>query len=111
MSNTATGVVELGSSSEDSDDSIEKLPARKRLRKGPQESVMLRGDSALDRWPLDHEGSWLTYLPKFVENPADALKELINEVLWEQGKVKIFGKEHLERRLTAFYADDGQQYR
>ncbi|EER09902.1 conserved hypothetical protein [Perkinsus marinus ATCC 50983] len=70
-----------------------------------------RGANSGDRWPLDHEGSWLTYLPKFVENPADALEEMINEVPWEQGRVKIFGKEHLERRLTAFYADDGQQYR
>ncbi|KAF4685348.1 hypothetical protein FOZ60_006611 [Perkinsus olseni] len=35
----------------------------------------------------------------------------MREVPWGQGTVKIFGKEHLERRLTAFYADDGKQYR
>ncbi|KAF4690131.1 hypothetical protein FOZ60_000587 [Perkinsus olseni] len=117
MTNGLKEVVELGSSSEESDCSIEKLPPRKRSRKAepprPREGRVLNlpGDTPLDRWPLDDEGSWLTYLPSFVEDPAEALGELMREVPWGQGTVKIFGKEHLERRLTAFYADDGKQYR
>ncbi|KAF4646829.1 hypothetical protein FOL47_005577, partial [Perkinsus chesapeaki] len=68
-------------------------------------------DVDLKQWALDDQGSWVTYVPSFVPKPAAVLEELIRDIPWGQGKVKIFGKEHLERRLTAFYADDGKQYR
>ena len=36
------------------------------------------------------------------------LKELVK---WEQGKIKLFGKELYEPRLSAFYGDGGKNYK
>lgn len=39
------------------------------------------------------------------------LEQLLNEVNWQQNKIKMFGKIYDEPRLTAWYGDDGIRYK
>jgi len=54
----------------------------------------------------------LFYCENFwVKEEADSiLKVLQEELQWEQGSIKIFGKNILEPRLTAWYGDAGKAY-
>jgi alkylated DNA repair dioxygenase AlkB len=54
----------------------------------------------------------LDYYPNFLDtNLADSyLKTLLNNLLWEQHSIKIFGKTIPQPRLTALYAINSQPY-
>lgn len=61
---------------------------------------------------LDEQGSLVSYEPSFAL-PAETSKwlaELRRTVTWEQGHVKLFGKELPEPRLTCYYGDPGLEY-
>jgi alkylated DNA repair dioxygenase AlkB len=54
----------------------------------------------------------IRYYPCFFdeETAERYLRTLLREVAWEQRTLFIFGKRHLEPRLTAWYGDEGAQY-
>lgn len=57
---------------------------------------------------LPFEGE-LLYYPNFVSN--DFFEKIKNETLWKQEGMKIYGKEVLFPRLTAWYAEEGKTYK
>ena len=62
--------------------------------------------------PIDIPDGELFYAPDFLA-PADAvflLKTLTADIAWEQHHVKIFGKEMLAPRLSAWYGDADATY-
>ena len=44
------------------------------------------------------------------ERTAGILQALTHDVSWQQHQVKVFNREHLVPRLTAWYGDKGMQY-
>jgi alkylated DNA repair dioxygenase AlkB len=56
--------------------------------------------------PFDGE---MYYFPQFVSN--DFFLKLKSETNWKQEGMKIYGKEILFPRLTAWYADEGKTYK
>eukprot|EP00286_Rhodomonas_abbreviata_P019017 CAMPEP_0181309486 /NCGR_PEP_ID=MMETSP1101-20121128/12038_1 /TAXON_ID=46948 /ORGANISM="Rhodomonas abbreviata, Strain Caron Lab Isolate" /LENGTH=366 /DNA_ID=CAMNT_0023415971 /DNA_START=149 /DNA_END=1250 /DNA_ORIENTATION=+ len=82
------------------------------------------GNTQVSELKLDQHGSFLSYYPslacatcpKSVFN-REKIEILRTELLkkpggartilpWSQGRLKVFGKEHTERRFTCFFADD-----
>jgi alkylated DNA repair dioxygenase AlkB len=61
---------------------------------------------------LPYDGQ-LVLLNKFYPNSqADQYYQILSETLaWETKQLKIFGREFLAPRLTAFYGDTGRKYR
>jgi alkylated DNA repair dioxygenase AlkB len=53
------------------------------------------------------------YYPAFIsENESEYFyKELLSQIKWEQVPIVIFGKKILQPRLTAWFADEGLNYR
>lgn len=60
---------------------------------------------------LSQDGS-LVYFPNFytVDEQAEIFESLKTEVNWRNDKITMFGKEHLQPRLTAWYGDPGKVY-
>lgn len=54
----------------------------------------------------------LRYYPNFFEQKeADVVfEQLMNIVPWQQDNIKVFGKTHLQPRLTALYGDNDKSY-
>ncbi|MGY0393037.1 alpha-ketoglutarate-dependent dioxygenase AlkB family protein [Bizionia sp. KMM 8389] len=54
----------------------------------------------------------LIYIPNFysLEKANNLFKYLIDSVPWQQDLIKIFGKTHLQPRLTALYATNNKSY-
>jgi alkylated DNA repair dioxygenase AlkB len=54
----------------------------------------------------------LVYYPSFFNDEAavDLLKKLKNEIHWQEENIVVFGKTHLQPRLTAFYSDAKLKY-
>lgn len=54
----------------------------------------------------------LVYFPVFYNEEESNLlyKKLFNAIPWEQHKIKLFGKEILQPRLTAFYGEPERSY-
>ncbi|MCX7550615.1 alpha-ketoglutarate-dependent dioxygenase AlkB family protein [Xanthomarina sp. F2636L] len=54
----------------------------------------------------------LIYIPQFYnQSQADKLfKILLEQVLWQQDNITIFGKTHKQPRLTALYSEDNKSY-
>lgn len=52
------------------------------------------------------------YFPKFLglSEATEAFGVLRNEVPWQQDSIKVFGKTHLQPRLTALYGVAGRTY-
>lgn len=46
----------------------------------------------------------------YVENAEELMEWLINNLEWEQGQVRVFGKVHNERRQTIFFSSRGNSY-
>ncbi|MCY4226093.1 MAG: alpha-ketoglutarate-dependent dioxygenase AlkB [Gammaproteobacteria bacterium] len=44
------------------------------------------------------------------DETANILKALTHDISWQQHKVKVFNREHLTPRLTAWYGDQGMRY-
>ena len=58
------------------------------------------------------ERSEIIYFPDFI-NEANAdffFEKLRQELNWQSEKIRIFGKEHWQPRLLAWYADSGVKY-
>lgn len=58
------------------------------------------------------EGALLHYYPSLWESEEalSLFKKLRKETAWEARKIKVFGKEHMQPRLTAWYGDEGKSY-
>ncbi|HSD07488.1 alpha-ketoglutarate-dependent dioxygenase AlkB [Flavobacterium sp.] len=54
----------------------------------------------------------IIYFPKFFfEEEANALfKELLEKTPWQQDEITVYGKKHLQPRLTALYGNEGKPY-
>ena len=52
------------------------------------------------------------YYPHFFDkDEAETIyAELINEIPWQQDDIRIFGKTHLQPRLTALFGNEGKSY-
>ncbi len=52
------------------------------------------------------------YYPNFfnTEKADELFKKLIEETHWQQDNISIFGKTHLQPRLTALYGNEGKPY-
>jgi alkylated DNA repair dioxygenase AlkB len=52
------------------------------------------------------------YIPKLFskEKSVEYLSQLMNEIQWKQEPVKIFGREIMQPRLTAWYGDSDKPY-
>ncbi len=62
---------------------------------------------------LNLKGAEVTYYPEFFNiNDADNyFKSLLNYIKWQQDTITVYGKTHLQPRLTAFYANNKNTYR
>ena len=54
----------------------------------------------------------IAYIPDFLSSglAQDALKELLEKTPWKQDPITIFGKTHLQPRLTALYGEKSYSY-
>lgn len=54
----------------------------------------------------------ISYYPNFFEtDKADAIYyELLNKTPWQQDNITVYGKNHLQPRLTALYGNEGKPY-
>lgn len=61
---------------------------------------------------LDLPNATIIYYPLFFDkNEADSIYDtLLKEVPWQHDEIKIFGKTHLQPRLTALYGDIEKTY-
>jgi alkylated DNA repair dioxygenase AlkB len=60
---------------------------------------------------LPHHGEVYFYTNFFSKEESDLFySELKDEVPWKQEPIKIFGKEVMQPRLTAWYGDEGKSY-
>lgn len=61
---------------------------------------------------LELADSEIIYFPNFFNTlEADSIfKELIENTLWQQDKITVYGKTHLQPRLTALYGNEGKPY-
>ena len=61
---------------------------------------------------FDLQDTRLRYVPDFfnAENANFYFEKLQQEVPWKQDKIKLFGKEHFQPRLSAFFAEKNVNY-
>jgi alkylated DNA repair dioxygenase AlkB len=61
---------------------------------------------------LDLTDAEVIYYPHFFDKAeADSIyAELINEIPWQQDEITVYGKKHLQPRLTALYGNEGKPY-
>ncbi|WP_339610446.1 alpha-ketoglutarate-dependent dioxygenase AlkB [uncultured Planktosalinus sp.] len=54
----------------------------------------------------------ISYFPKFYaeDKATKVFNQLLKETPWQQDKITVFGKTHLQPRLTALYADNEKTY-
>lgn len=54
----------------------------------------------------------ITYFPAFFDKiEADKIyTELLENTVWQQDKITVYGKTHLQPRLTALYGNEGKPY-
>ena len=59
--------------------------------------------------PRDGE---IFYFPSFFssEESDEFFATLLREIIWKQEPIKIFGKERMQPRLTAWYGDQAKSY-
>lgn len=62
--------------------------------------------------PLKSIETYFNYIPNFLseQEAGDFFNYLKDNLDWEQGKIKLFGKEILEPRLTVFFSNPGILY-
>ena len=61
---------------------------------------------------LDLPNSEIIYYPRFFDKKeADVVfKKLIKEIPWQQDEIMVYGKTHLQPRLTALFGNEGKPY-
>ena len=66
-----------------------------------------------ERQKLKIPDAEVIYYPQFFSpNQADLLfQDLLNMTPWQQDMITVFGKTHLQPRLTAFFADNNKVYK
>jgi alkylated DNA repair dioxygenase AlkB len=54
----------------------------------------------------------IIYFPDFLSKiESDSLfQELLQNILWQQDEITVYGKKHLQPRLTALYGNEGKPY-
>jgi alkylated DNA repair dioxygenase AlkB len=54
----------------------------------------------------------IIYYPNFFDNEEANLvfDQLKNEIPWQQDEIRVFGKTHLQPRLTALFGDEAKEY-
>lgn len=71
---------------------------------------LFSADTGMSRLPLrDGELHWLEQLPLPWSN-ADVMQRLIAETDWRQDTIVVYGKRHLQPRLSAWYGEAGYSY-
>ena len=62
---------------------------------------------------LDLPDAIFEYYPNFFsKEKADELNKLLyKEILWQQDTITVYGKNHLQPRLTALYGNEGKPYK
>lgn len=50
------------------------------------------------------------FVPQFIYNPNDIFDRLINELIWRNDKIKMFGKVIDQPRKVAWYGEPGIEY-
>lgn len=65
-----------------------------------------------DRIILNVPDAEIIYFPSFFKKEeADAVfNELIQNTPWQQDEITVYGKKHLQPRLTALYGNEGKPY-
>lgn len=55
----------------------------------------------------------IAYYPNFfqISEANKFFKQLKEEIPWQQDEITVYGKTHLQPRLTALFGNDGKQYR
>lgn len=66
----------------------------------------------LDPIPLHLPDAEIIYYPAFFnKKEADEIyEELMNCIPWQQDEITVYGKKHLQPRLTALYGNEGKSY-
>ncbi|WP_372918759.1 alpha-ketoglutarate-dependent dioxygenase AlkB [Salegentibacter sp.] len=61
---------------------------------------------------FDLKDAQLRYIPEFfISEEADFILERLQQVIpWKQDRIKLFGKEHMQPRLSAFFAEPDINY-
>ncbi|CAE7353477.1 ALKBH2 [Symbiodinium natans] len=59
---------------------------------------------------LDRQGSILRYVPDFASSRAEDWLRRLRSLPFTQGRVKVFGKEYDEPRLTCYFGDKAYKY-
>ncbi|MBW4360421.1 alpha-ketoglutarate-dependent dioxygenase AlkB family protein [Flavobacterium taihuense] len=61
---------------------------------------------------LDLPDAEIIYFPAFLsEEEADLLfQELLKTIPWQQDEITVYGKKHLQPRLTALFGNEGKPY-
>ncbi|VXC18409.1 Alpha-ketoglutarate-dependent dioxygenase AlkB [Flavobacterium sp. 9AF] len=61
---------------------------------------------------LDLPDATFEYYPNFlkIEKANLLFEKLLNEIPWKQDTITIYGKTHLQPRLTALYGNEGKPY-
>ena len=69
-------------------------------------------DNIPDPITLDLSDAEVIYYPHFFDKEeADSIyAELTNEIPWQQDEITVYGKKHLQPRLTALYGNEGKPY-
>jgi len=54
----------------------------------------------------------IIYFPNFLteENANSLFQELLENTPWQQDQITVYGKKHLQPRLTALYGNEGKPY-
>jgi alkylated DNA repair dioxygenase AlkB len=74
-------------------------------QKDPQ-TIILPSDASMP------DGELIIYQNFFEESESEQLfNELISNINWRQDKIKMFGKEFDQPRLTAWHGDEGKSYK
>ena len=61
---------------------------------------------------LDIPDAEIIYFPNFIsqEESNTLFEELLEKIPWQQDEIMIYGKTHLQPRLTALYGNEGKPY-
>ena len=61
---------------------------------------------------LDLPDAEIIYYPHFFDKKVadDIFSQLKNDIPWQQDNITVFGKVHLQPRLTALFGNDGKPY-
>ena len=76
------------------------------------EPNLFSSEEAHGHYTLPLKDAEVVYYPQFIpmEAASEAFQKLLNETVWQQDDIKIFGKLYKQPRLTALYGENGKSY-